>query len=190
MEAATSQFNSRGQTDTITSHERRFDMEEVWKPVKGFEALYSVSSMGNVVRTVKYNNSTDAPLKPQKRSGYLKVTLCSMGKPRQILLHRLVADTFLGIPDGMVVNHINGITTDCRLTNLEVCSMSRNEWHKRHVLKKNSRPSFTKLTVEKASAIRRDLRAGASGVSLAAKYGVCKSNISQIKNGKNWKHSY
>lgn len=164
--------------------------EERWIPVKGFEGLYLISTLGNVVRDKKYNNSKDSPLKTPLRSGYRKVSLCKYGVPIQFLLHRLVAENFLGIPDGMVVNHLNGDKLDCRLENLEVCTYAENDRHKRHTLKKNSRPSFTKLTVDLASAIRTELKSGASGVSLASKYGVCKSLISQIKNGKIWKHPY
>lgn len=163
--------------------------KEIWVPAKGFEDLYAVSSLGNIIRTKKYNNSK-GPLKPQLRSGYFKVSLSRDSKPCQMLLHRLVADSFWGIPEGMVINHLNGIRTDNRLENLEICTMTRNEWHKRHILRKNARPSFTKLSVEKAAEIRQQLADGNSGKSLAARYGVCESTISQIRKGIIWAAPY
>ncbi|ECR8912135.1 HNH endonuclease [Salmonella enterica] len=60
-------------------------------------------------------------LKPQiNRRGYLTVSICINGQRKQVPIHRLIAKTFLSCdtPDAMDVDHINGIRTDNRATNL------------------------------------------------------------------------
>lgn len=57
------------------------------------------------------------------------------GKRITYLLHRAVAETFLGpIPKGKVVNHKNGIKSDCSLSNLEVVTYRENSIHAAEIL--------------------------------------------------------
>ncbi len=164
-------------------------MKEIWLPVNGYELLYEVSNHGAVQR-IRADGSK-RPLKIIKATnGYPRVGLCEQGKLRLFSVHRLVADAFIGIPDGMVVNHKNGIPMDCNLLNLEVCTRSENEQHKLRVLKNVRRPSHTKLTVELAAKIRLELSEGIQGISLAKKYKVSKSCVSQIKRGITWTLPY
>lgn len=164
--------------------------ETTWKPVRGYEGLYAVNQIGQVIRTKPYNNSTGKPLASPLAHGYPRVGLSKNGFVSYHLVHRLVADAFIGIKDGQIVNHIDGNPGNPRLENLEVCDYSRNEWHKRHVLMKNSRPSFTKLTPQIVESIRNELAAGAKGKSLAAKYAVSRSLISQVKRRQVWRFDY
>lgn len=158
-----------------------------WRDVRGYEGLYVINSNGEVFRTKKYNNSKDAPRKAPLTHGYPRVGLSKNGLVRYHLVHRLVADAFIGIQDGQIVNHLDGDQSNCRLDNLEVCDYSRNEWHKRHVLGKNTRPNFTKLCPDAVTDIRQRLANGETGISLAKRYGVSKGLISQIKHGSIWR---
>ena len=94
--------------------------------------LYDVDKSGTVV-----NVKTGKILHQHKdKNGYLFVTLCNNGKQKRIAVHRLVALKF--IPNTMnlpQVNHKNGIKTDNRVENLEWCSASENQRHRRYVLK-------------------------------------------------------
>ena len=96
-------------------------MEEVWKPVKGYEGLYEVSSIGRV-RSVKRN----LVMHPHpRRHGYLAVMLYGKGghKTRnfkQFSVHRLVAEAFIPNPNGLPeVNHIDEDKTNNRVENLQ-----------------------------------------------------------------------
>ena len=67
---------------------------EVWKTIDEHEN-YEVSNFGNVRKS-----KTKLILKPKAESGYLHVILvCSDGKRRQYLIHRLVAKAFVENPE-------------------------------------------------------------------------------------------
>jgi|APGre2960657373_1045057.scaffolds.fasta_scaffold103539_2 hypothetical protein len=119
-------------------------MEEIWKEVLGYEGLYEVSNLGrvrSVDRYVRsgglYSDEFDKSLKkgkmlncsPTKR-GYTRVSLSKESKTQQIMIHRLVAIAFLDPVDGKLnVNHINGIKTDNRVSNLEFVNQRENVLH-------------------------------------------------------------
>lgn len=112
-------------------------MEEVWKPVKGYEGLYEVSNTGKVrsrdrMTKVTRNGETylcphkGTELKPGKRRhGYLGVMLYSKGGHatrgfKTFSVHRLVAEAFIPNPNGLPeVNHIDEDKTNNRAENLE-----------------------------------------------------------------------
>ena len=59
--------------------------------------------------------------------GYFRVSLCKDGKPKQFLIHRLVALAFLdNADDKSVVDHINNIRTDNRVENLRMATCAEN----------------------------------------------------------------
>lgn len=161
-------------------------MGEIWKPVVGYEDLYAVSDQGNVKRTKKYLNSSDNPLKPSVVSGYLRVTLSRNNRRLPHLVHRLVAAAFLGLPKGLVVNHKDGDRHNNNLKNLEVVTRSENERHKWDVLK-NGSLNNVKLTRSQVEEIRTLYMLPEHSLrTLADQFGVSKSNISAIINGKTW----
>lgn len=161
--------------------------ENDWRDVRGYEGLYIVSSNGEILRTKKYNNSKDTPRKAPLTHGYPRVGLSKNGIVHYHLVHRLVADAFIGIKDKQIINHLDGNRENCRLENLEICDYSRNEWHKRHVLGKSTRPNFTKLSTDSVANIRQRLANGETGASIARHYNVSKSLISQIRRGHIWR---
>ena len=76
--------------------------------------------------------------------GYLRVRLCANNADKRSMLyvHRLIAKTFHDFAvldyEGLSrteVNHINGIRSDNRVTNLEHCSTRENMAHRHSVLK-------------------------------------------------------
>jgi hypothetical protein len=159
---------------------------EHWKPIRDYEELYEVSNLGNVRRILKYRNSKDACLKPGVATGgYHQVSLCRENKKNQRLVHRMVAEAFIGIPDGMVINHKNGIKSDNRLANLEVVTRSENERHKWDVLGIKIR-NLAKLTQSDADSIRLLRTSGMTLKAIAAQYGVSLSNIHYVVTYKTW----
>lgn len=114
-------------------------MEE-WKDVYGFDG-YQVSSLGRV-RT--YNKITISNLhgerhwkdrilkqKISKKDNCSRVELWKNGKHFTVLVHRLVAKAFLGIPtnEDMNVNHKDGNRQNNTVENLEWLSRADNIRH-------------------------------------------------------------
>lgn len=99
-------------------------INEIWKPIKGFEGFYDVSNFGRVRSLYR----KEKILKSAKdKDGYLIVGLYKNGKGKTYMVHRLVWEAFRGsIPKGMQVNHINENKTDNRLENLELVTPKEN----------------------------------------------------------------
>ncbi len=108
-------------------------MEEIWKDVIGYEGYYQVSNLGNVKslsRLILGRGNHPTLLKEKllkfskNQSGYYQVILYKNGKRKAFKVHTLVAIVFLNHkPDGthnMVVDHLNEIKTDNRVSNLRI----------------------------------------------------------------------
>lgn len=93
-----------------------------WHPVVGYEGIYEASSDGNI-----RNARTGRVLRPARtHDGHLQVALYSNG-PKSHLVHRLVAEAFLGSPAaGLEVCHNNGVPDDNRVLNLRWDTRSAN----------------------------------------------------------------
>lgn len=78
-------------------------IEEIWKPIAGFEGLYEVSNYGRVKSLTRYKKV----IKPIiMNSGYYQYQLWHKGKCRVASGHRLVAQAFIPNPDNKpFVNH-------------------------------------------------------------------------------------
>lgn len=106
--------------------------KETWKDIEGYEGLYQVSNLGNVKSLKRETNNQNCKEdkiinKKLHKNGYYCSVLYKNGTPKEILIHRLVAKAFLKNTNNYeCVNHINGIKTDNRATNLEWCTFSHN----------------------------------------------------------------
>lgn len=119
----------------------------VWRAVKGYEGLYSVSNTGQVKSLFRYKKV----LKPNvKKRGYCTVELFKDGQSKRLLIHRLVAEAF--IPNWFnypQVNHIDEDKTNNNFDNLEWCDCQYNVnfgTARKRMIEKLSKPvlQFTK----------------------------------------------
>lgn len=110
-------------------------MELDVRPVVGYEGLYLVDSIGNVISMPKvkgrYLQNKYEILSPKvTNNGYLAVTLVKDSESKTLYVHRLVAQAFLPNPyDLPQVNHKNGMKQDNRIENLEWVTCSENTKH-------------------------------------------------------------
>lgn len=118
--------------------------EEIWKDIRGYEG-YQVSNLGKIRtynkttftekhgirhwenRILKFKPYTTTNQRSEQGMGY-RITLWKNGKPKTLLVARLVATTFLEdlIDTNMTVNHKNGNRLDNRVENLEWLSRAEN----------------------------------------------------------------
>lgn len=104
-------------------------MEE-WRQV--LDGYYSVSNLGNVRREKEGENTFAGRLKKASLSGngYMIFGAFLNGKRTNVLLHRAVAEAFLGkCPHGYQVNHIDGNKKNNNINNLEYLTPSDNQKH-------------------------------------------------------------
>ncbi len=101
--------------------------KEIWKEIKGYENIYLVSNLGNIltIKTGKISNGWE-----HDKLGYRKVRLYKNKTYETIFLHRLVAKTFLENPlNKPCVNHIDNNPKNNKLSNLEFVTHKENMQH-------------------------------------------------------------
>lgn len=119
-------------------------MEEIWKPIPGYECLYLASNYGRI-RSIKRNTTSGKVLKQKMdKNGYCIVSMYKEGKMKSKKVHRLVWEAFNGpIPDGMQINHKDENASNNNLDNLMLCTQKENNnWGTRtkRASEKNKKP--------------------------------------------------
>ena len=104
------------------------EINEIWRPIEGFEGLYKVSNLGRVKSLRNYGGVKERIMKPYKTKwGYLGLTLRVKGKVKWFPIHRLVAEAFIPNTDNLPqVNHKDECKTNNRVDNLEWMSCKDN----------------------------------------------------------------
>jgi hypothetical protein len=185
---------------TSDSSERSAQAEE-WREIPGFPA-YLVSNLGRVrscyTRGSKRRLSTVWRIlscRALASGGYPTVTLCHKCKKSQRYIHELVAIAFIGPrPDGLEVNHIDGVKTNNHAGNLEYVTRSENERHSLRTglrlmmepLRGENHPK-AKLTQWQADEIRRLYVAEKIGIKpLGRVFGVNQTVVRNILLGRSY----
>jgi len=116
------------------------------------------------------------------------------GGRKQWLVHRLVGICYIPNPDNLpFINHINGVTTDNRVKNLEWCNAQGNSVHAygngwvKLPNQKGALNSQAKVTEKDVQIIRRLSKQGYRGTHISKELGVCRSTVNDIINYRTWK---
>ena len=115
-------------------------MEEIWKPVKGYEDCYEVSNTGKI-KSIKTNKEVFKRRISKgvgNKDGYIKCLLFKRGiQTKQYYLHKLIAEAFIPNPENKPqVDHLNGNSLDNNILNLRWVTQKENN------LNKNTRLSW------------------------------------------------
>jgi hypothetical protein len=160
---------------------------EVFLDVLGFEGLYKISNLGNILsisRKVRHGRHKDSLKRVKQRvlrqspaKGYMKVCLCDSNRNRKYrYTHRLVAEVFcIGNGPGKEVNHKDGDKLNNRASNLEWVTKSQNQRHAYDVLKRNY---YKKTTKDQDESIKKMLASGMKQKDIAKIFGVSQAAIS------------
>jgi len=168
-------------------------MIEEWKVIQDFPD-YSISNTGSIKRITTGVHTYPGRIvkQTQNRKGYRRVTL-HKNKHHTLLVHSLVAKAFIGTkPNGMEINHIDGIKNNNMVTNLEYVTPKENS---RHALKlglmkplHGEKNGNHKLTAQDVTKIKQLLRQGIRPTRIAEQFNVWIGTIGHISAGRSWKN--
>lgn len=165
---------------------------EIWKPIPGWEGIYSVSSLGLVKRDYPYKIGGVSILKPNCKGwgGYQTVKLCNKRHQKRMLVHHIVLLAFHGKrPGGQEARHLNGNRQDNRACNLAYGSHSENcaDTVRHGRIRRGEDSPTAKLSASDVREIR-GLALIMTHRDIARRYLICKSEVSYIVNRKSWAH--
>ena len=170
--------------------------KEFWKPILNYERHYQVSNFGRV-KSIKFGK--ERILKTFKnKDGYFFVVLYKNGKKKIHLVHRLVVDAFLEIPEELKhlkgtrylqVNHKDENKQNNVVSNLEWCSSSYNinfgTRNKRVAAKNtNGKCSKTVLQYDLEGNLIREWKS----VTECGRNGYNQGHVAECCNGKRKTH--
>jgi hypothetical protein len=169
---------------------------EEWRPVVGHEDTYSVSNRGRVRRERSgqgVRRSTPYLLSLNRGPrGRVQVVLHRNGVETPRLVHRLVAEAFIGpCPEGHEVNHLDGNPRNNSLANIEYCTGAENHAHAvtNGLKSRGERHPTARLTERDVLAIRKALDSGDKNrAQLAREYGVSHNSLTDIYRRRTWRH--
>ena len=163
-------------------------MIETWKRIN--ETDYEVSSFG-LVRHIK-NGIKKINI---HKNGYASVSIWSKGKEKRLLVHRLVAMSFIGEIKDLEVNHKDFNKLNNSVDNLEIVTSAQNIKHakdgkrfKGNKLISGEKNPSAKLTIEEVLIIRKMKSNGSKYAEILSKFNIKKSQLTNIVYGKSWKN--
>ena len=163
-------------------------MEEIWKPVVGYEKFYEVSNKGRIKSLPRmvhaghgvYYEKKGRIRKPvlNKGNGYYMLFLAGKFNKKCVYVHRVVAQAFCENPKNLeIVNHINEVKTDNRAENLEWCSKEYNNSF-------NGKDQRSCKPIIKISMGEEYIATWNGAREAAKKLGIEYKNISAVCRGK------
>lgn len=177
-------------------------MQEIWKPIAGYESAYEISSLGRVRSLDRFVRGRGQSMKFKpgviraigvKREGYHFVNLCSRSRAKPHYIHRLVAAAFIDNPGNLPqVNHLDGDKANNQIENLEWCTGSDNC---RHAIDsalyqpaRGESSGAAKLTESDVREIRRLAESGVMHKDIAVLFCVERQAVTKIASRQRWAH--
>lgn len=168
-------------------------MNEIWKPIPGYEDAYEASSLGRIRSldtthivpnrwgTFTIRRKIGKILKPYLNNKGYSYNQLGFGSHNKKETHYWIAITFLGPRIGKAeVNHINFDRKDNKVENLEWVTRAENRQHSLN----HKRGNTVKFNREEILEIKSSKEK--TGI-LAKKYGVDRHTITSIRSGRTWR---
>lgn len=175
-------------------------LNEVWKPVVGYEGLYEASDQGRVrgldreIRSGKSGRRIwkgRVLVQEELRHGYMAVSLCKDGERWARAVHAIVLEAFSGLPPARhECAHDNNIRSDNRLSNLSWKTRKENFADKiRHGTQPRGETHW-RSGLDAGTVLRaRDLGASGAGPSAISRHlGVSRCAVKHILDRTSWRH--
>lgn len=166
-------------------------MNEMWKPIKGYEGYYEVSNLGRI-RSLDHVDKMGRFYKGQIRSnqnssnGYKQVCLSKDGEKRIARVHRLVAEAFVDNPNSLTeINHIDEDKANNVASNLEWCTRAYNNGYGSKPKRGEQHP-MRKLSALQVAEIRKRREQGDLLKHIASDYGISISHACALTTGRYW----
>lgn len=167
-------------------------MKELFKPIKGYEGLYEISSFGRVKNV---NRNSFLKLKPTN-CGYLKVNL---SKPyddkkghylKTYTIHRLVAEVFIPNPDDLpCVNHKDENKHNNHIDNLEWCSHAYNDNYGTRNSRMGAKKSTAIRCIETGKIFKSIREAALFANRKESTISSCLSGKTKTSGGYHWEYA-
>lgn len=175
--------------------------DEVWKDIAGWEGQAQVSNYGRVRTMDKWIAAPRGKTrfiagrmrKPANNNGYDLIILKCPGKKMSALVHRLVAEAFIGPVGALQINHIDAKKRNNHVSNLEIVTAKQNIEHRDRLglrtPAKGSKVGGSILVEEQVEQILELLTQGTlTQREIAKKFGVSFSTVHLISKRRTWRH--
>lgn len=146
----------------------------------------------------KYLVCREGKIQNMEKGNFLKPTKCVngyvvVGTKLGGGLHRILGECFLGgIPEGMVINHLDGDKHNNQLSNLEITTHRLNTVHAYESGLANGlkgeQNSQAKVTEEQVLEMYELMRQGFNNEQIGEQYGLHSRYVSLIRHKKRWTH--
>lgn len=168
-------------------------MQEIFKPIIGFEGIYEISNLGNV-KSIK-NNIILKPFINKKLYNRKTVSLHKKGVQKIYKVHRLVASAFIPNPKNKkCINHLDNDPRNNNVLNLEWVTHKENIQYAvkqgRLTFNKNMKGEshpMSKLTNKNILKIFKLIKTKKQK-DIAKIFNVSPQLISKIVCGNGWRH--
>jgi hypothetical protein len=166
-------------------------MTEIWKPIPMLCESYEASSTGKIRRLKSSRGSTPGRVKVERYlpKGYKVVSISIENKPQTRLVHRLIANAFIGdCPAGKQVNHKDGNRENNTPENLEYVTQSENNFHavERIGAYRGDRRKDCAVTPEIVRKIREAHNSGMGYVKISKAIPISWGIVRNVLKGKTW----
>jgi hypothetical protein len=166
--------------------------------VEAYEKGYRVNKDGDVISHIGNKRSPQKTAKGRREKKgltyYYRFTYRMLdGRNTTVCFHQLAAYQKFGsatFEGGTVVRHKDGNSENNRLDNILIGTQTDNAFDQPEEIRvaraKHAASFQRKLTMQQARQLRKDRSAGMDYKGLSAKYGIPKSSVSYIVNGKTY----